>query len=222
MHPKIIYFCNKTISERDKMAAYNWKKLNPDYEIELYDDEMIKSFLLNEYGQLYKDVFDYLQDGPIKADFWRLCILYKRGGVYSDIDNVPLVKISDFIENDVDFLTCSSYCKYNFNPNFIISNKNNIILKRCIHWYINKYSKKDRYKYWDWTIMKPFTEILHLKDYNRKKWGIYELDNMKIQIIKESYGTHHSDAHILYNNVRLFNCRSPDWDFKLHKFKDVN
>ena len=44
----------------------------------LYDDEMIKLFLLEEYGELYKNIFDYLVHGPIKADFWRICILYKK------------------------------------------------------------------------------------------------------------------------------------------------
>jgi len=78
--PKVIYFCNKTITESDVMSSNNWKKLNPEYEIRLYDDEMIKSFLLKEYGASYVNIFDYLQEGPIKADFFRICILYKNGG----------------------------------------------------------------------------------------------------------------------------------------------
>ena len=121
MYPKVIYLCNKTIGAKDILSSNNWKKLNPEYEIKLYDDEMIQLFLLEQYGYFYKNIFDYLKDGPIKSDFWRLCILYKKGGIYSDIDNVPLVKLSDFIENDVDFVTCSTYWRFNFNPNFIIS-----------------------------------------------------------------------------------------------------
>ncbi len=104
--PKTIYFCNKTLDKMEKYAN-NWKILNPDYEIKLYDNVLCKQFLLEEYGQLYVDIFDYLTDGPIKADFWRVCILYKYGGVYSDIDNEPLVPLKDFIEPDVDFVTCS-------------------------------------------------------------------------------------------------------------------
>ena len=53
-----------------------------------------------------------------------LCILYIYGGVYSDIDIEPLVPIKDFLEKDVDFLTCDSV-QYNYlNPHFIISVKN--------------------------------------------------------------------------------------------------
>jgi hypothetical protein len=218
--PKTIYFCNKTL-DKIKEYADNWKKLNPEYEIKLYDNKMCKEFLLNEYGQLYVDIFNYLTDGPIKADFWRVCILYKYGGVYSDIDNEPLVPLKDFIEPDIDFVTCSSYwdsMNFNFNPNFIISNKNNIILKNCIDWYINKYNKKDTYDYWDWSIMKAFTDILHLKNFTKED-AIYYQNNMKIQIIKECPGNNHYDAHNIYKNKRVFNNRYESWDFSSHSFK---
>lgn len=220
MFPKVIYFCNKTIDKMEKYAN-NWKNLNPDYEIKLYDDEMCKNFLLENYGKLYCDIFNFLRDGPIKADFWRICILYKYGGVYSDIDNQPLVPIDSFLEKDVDFVTCSSYwdeMKFIFNPNFIITNKENIILRKCIGWYIHKYINKINYSYWDYSIMRCFAETLHLENYNRKD-GIYYLDKMKIQIIKEYPGKNHYDAHNIYNGVRVFNNRYLDWDCLNHKFK---
>jgi mannosyltransferase OCH1-like enzyme len=219
MYPKVIYFCNKNITEKDLISSNNWKKLNPEYKIKLYDDEMIKSFLLKEFGELYVNIFDYLKDGPIKADFWRICILYNKGGIYSDIDNLPLVSLSNFIEEDIDFATCSSYWTYNFNPNFIISTKNNIILKKSIDWYINKYNNKDKYDYWDWSIMNCFTQVLNLENYT-KEYGIYQLDDMKIQIIKECLGTVHQDDHNIYNNIRVFNNRQPNWNHDLHKFNE--
>jgi mannosyltransferase OCH1-like enzyme len=216
--PKVIYMCNKTIGPSELMSSNNWKKLNDDYEIKLYDDEMIKLFLLQDYGELYKNIFEYLKQGPIKADFWRICILYKNGGVYSDIDNMPLVPLNEFIENDIDFVTCSSYWQYNFNPNLIISSKDNIILKKCIDWYIKKYNNRDPYSYWGWSIMNVFTQTLHLENY-KKDWGIYKLNDMKIQIIKECNGPTHYDAHNIYNNIKVFNNRLPNWDYSLHEFK---
>jgi len=220
MIPKIIYMCYKSL-EIIKKYSENWKILNPDYEIKLYDDEMIKTYLLKEFGELYLDIFYYLKDGPIKADFFRLCILYKNGGVYSDIDNFPLVPLSTFIEKDVDFVTCSSYIHFNFNPNFIITVKDNIILKRCIDWYINKYNNKKIYIYWGWSIMNAFTKNLHLPNYN-KEYGIYYSDNMKIQIIKEYKGKNHYDAHNIYNGIRVFNNRQESWDAKTHSFLKRN
>jgi hypothetical protein len=216
-YPKVIYFCNHLIGEKEIASANNWKNLNPDYEIKLYDDAMIRAFLLEEYGEIYVDLFNYLQDGPIKADFWRVCILYKYGGVYSDIDNMPLVSLSDFIEPNIDFVTCSSYINHNYNPNFIISYKDCVILKRCMDWYLNKYKNRDVYQYNNWSIMNAFTDALHLEHYN-KNWGMYKSENMMVQIIHERPGQHHYDAHNVYKNMRVFNNRQPGWNVHLHRF----
>ncbi len=254
-YPKVIYFCNKTLDKMEQFAN-NWKKLNPDYEIKLYDNIMCRQFLVDNYGEYYGEIFDFLEGGPIKADFWRACILYKNGGVYSDIDNMPLVPLKDFIEKDVDFVTCSAYMGGKmFNPNFIISTKEHIILKRCIDWYVNKYNNKDPYDYWGYSIMTAFTDTLKLKNYNKKikktreypdgiidkiltfpvgiiidifglqdeyKYGVYYLEddpNIKVQIIEERPGTHHYDAHNIYNNIRVFNNRYPEWDSGSHSFR---
>ena len=179
--PKVIYFCNKTL---DKMQEYanNWKKLNPEYTIKLYDNAMCRAFLCKEYGSLYGEIFDFLQDGPIKADLWRACILYTYGGVYSDIDNQPFVPIKHFLEKNVDFLTCSSYIHYRYNPNFIISIKQNIILKRCIDWYVQNYRAGKKYSYWDWSIMYALSDTLFLKNYDKKE-GLYVMEECMMEDI---------------------------------------
>lgn len=202
-------------------SANKWKKLNPDYEIKLFDDQLCRKFIIENYGKYYGLIFDFLKDGPIKADFWRACVLYKNGGVYSDIDNVPLVPLKDFIQKDINFVTCSAYMEnMKFNPNFIISSKNHIILKKCIDWYVTKYERRDEYNYWKYSIMQAFTDVLELENYNNK-FGIYSLKNdpnMKIQIIEERPGQNHYDAHNVYNNIRIFNNIQPGWNADTHSF----
>ena len=218
--PKVIYFCNKDIDTVTIQHANKWKELNQDYEIKLYSDIDCEKFLEKEYSKLYKLIFNSIPHGPIKADFWRICILYKYGGIYSDIDNEPIIPLSDYIEDDIDLLTCSSYwedMKFNFNPNLIISKKNNIILKKCIDWYVNKFINKTPYTYLSWSIQQTFTDILHIPYYNKRD-GIYYLDNMKIQILKECYGSDHYEAHNIYKKKRVFNNRYKTWDYLLHKF----
>lgn len=222
MIPKTIYFCYKDL---DVMKKYtdNWKKINPEYDIMIYDNEMCEQFLLDTYGETHRAIFNFLQDGPIKADFWRICILYKYGGIYSDIDNQPLIPIRDFLEPNIDFATCSSYwdkMNMNFNPNFIVSAKNNIVLEQCIEWYLKHFTIKKPYDYWEWSIMRAFTDILILDNYNKTD-GIYSLNGMRIQIIKECPGKNHYDAHNTYKGVRIFNNRYSDWDYNTHSFCDI-
>jgi mannosyltransferase OCH1-like enzyme len=219
MIPKIIYMCDKTLNFIQKYSQ-NWTKLNPDYEIRLYDNALCEKFLLDNYSQLHYDIFRYIPDGPIKADFWRVCILYKYGGLYIDADNEPLVPLKDFIEEDVDFVTCNSYWNImNFNPNFIMAKAGDTILEQCINMYITYYNQKKIYKYWDWSIMTIFSKIIKIDNYNKRKDAIYYIDNKKIQIICENPGKNHHDAHNIYNNIRVFNNRYKNYCFKYHAFK---
>ena len=66
--------------------------------------------------------------------------------------------------------------------------------------------------------MNAFTNILHLQNYDKND-GIYYLECMKIQIIKEMSGNNHYDAHNIYNNIRVFNNRQEIWDHATHTFK---
>ena len=160
--PKVIYLCYKTKKIPDSVIP-NWKKLNPDYEIKLYDNDDCIKFLKDKFGSEYVDTFNYIKDGPIKADFWRCCIIYKYGGVYADIDIKPVKPISFFLENKTDLLTVrSGYNLYtpgfNITPELICSKKNNKLLKMCIDCYINWFNLKKKYSYWGWSICKVMTE----------------------------------------------------------------
>ena len=216
MIPNIIYMCDKELTFIKKYSL-NWKKLNPEFEIKLYNDSMCEKFLLNEYSQLHCDIFNFIKDGPIKADFWRVCILFKYGGYYVDADIEPLVPINQFIEKDVDFVVSSSTSFYSlFNPNFIMAQAGNIILKKCIDVYINKFINKHPYTYGFWSIV---TIMSHLNVVNttniKKNWGIYNSDNIKIQILEEVKGDKNIktsyalqcnstyDDHIIYNNIKF-------------------
>jgi mannosyltransferase OCH1-like enzyme len=48
MIPKVIYMCHKQL-DKIKIYSQNWKRLNPEYEIQCYDDAMCRNFLLKEY-----------------------------------------------------------------------------------------------------------------------------------------------------------------------------
>jgi hypothetical protein len=221
--PKIIHMCNKILDAKSIEYSKNWKKLNPDFTIRLSDESMKKTFLQNEFPKIYADIFDFLEDGPIKADFWRICVLYKHGGVYSDIDIEPLIPLSNFIEPNVGFVTCSAYRQdLQFNPSFIIAPKECVIIKNAIDWYIKKYENKEPYNYWGWSIMQAFTDTFLLNGYtNREGIYIYKMDNkqeLKVQIIQEVTGKEHYDAHNLYKGMRVFNNRYKDWDHVSHSF----
>lgn len=213
--PKNIYLSYKTKNIPDYIIP-TWKKLNPEYNIVLYDNNDCIKFLETYYKDpIYVDIFNYIKDGPIKADFWRVCILNKFGGVYSDIDVKPLVPINEFMEDGVTFLTCLSHYKYRknlLNPHFIISTPNHPILQKCIDTYITKYKNKDKYSYWKWSIVYIMTYAINMIFNEKINEGIiYDKDNNKYQFLQEKMPTLLNMPDIFYipstlNSNKEHNC----------------
>lgn len=74
-------------------------KRNPEYEYHFYDDTKIEDFFKNEFPEYYK-YYKSLTIGAAKADFFRYAILYKKGGIYLDIDCKVISRFKDFIKDD--------------------------------------------------------------------------------------------------------------------------
>ncbi len=97
--PKVIYqtFKSGKLPLITRWHVYRLKKKNPDYQYEFYDDTRIESFIESEYGSEIFDLYKRINIGAAKADFFRYAVLYKRGGIYLDIDSLIVKKLDDFI-----------------------------------------------------------------------------------------------------------------------------
>ncbi|GAG19227.1 unnamed protein product, partial [marine sediment metagenome] len=166
--PKVIYMCHKTLNHFDPKRIKKWKKLNPEYEIKLYDNKMSYDFILNNFDKKYADLFNRIPWGPIKADLWRCLIMYKNGGVYADADIIPLKPIRTFLEDDTDVCTCkgASYLGCMFtgpkcglpNPHFIATIPNtDIFLKTAEIMYERSLKKMS---YWNVSIVYSINQTL--------------------------------------------------------------
>lgn len=87
-----------------------FRDLNPELNFMLFTDEMVNEYMKNSWGshQIYQI---YLRSifGPMKADIFRYCIIYERGGYYFDISkgcNFPLTKLHN--PEDVGLITYES------------------------------------------------------------------------------------------------------------------
>ena len=60
----------------------------------------IDAFLLSDYGRDVFDAYKRIQIGAAKADFFRYAVLYKKGGVYLDIDSSIKKALDNFIQTD--------------------------------------------------------------------------------------------------------------------------
>lgn len=217
--PKVIYLTHK-----NKVPNYvikNWKRLNPEYEIKYYNDVDIRNFLKKYYPKSYLDYFNKLNyhkgAGPIKADFWRICILYKFGGIYVDADIEPIEPIKTFLERDTDFLTCVTDKNNYPNPHILACKSKDILLKECLNIYETKFNTN--YSYWVHSITrimkKAFKKYLNYKNIEKN----YYIGNYKVQILLEK--THNlqlKDVYCVYKNKKVLNNRYKEYNLSLHTF----
>ena len=101
MIPKVIYQSWKTLELPNGIRenVEHIKKMNPEYDYFLYDDEMCREFLLQHFGKSFVQAFDSILYGAFKCDFWRYAVLYVNGGVYMDIDIGLLTPLKNIINN---------------------------------------------------------------------------------------------------------------------------
>ena len=96
--PKIPYilfktgpFTHKNIpSEIQERIDITRKNLNCKYYY-YYDDKQCYDFIKNNYSNKILEAYDSLIPTAFKADLWRFLILYKFGGIYSDLSQEVLI-----------------------------------------------------------------------------------------------------------------------------------
>lgn len=100
--PKIIHqtFKSSKLPLLTRWHISRFKRKNPEYRYEFYDDLRIEKFLSDEFDGHILKIYQRLDIGAAKADFFRYAVLFKKGGVYIDIDSSIQGKLDDFILPD--------------------------------------------------------------------------------------------------------------------------
>lgn len=85
--PKNIFQTWHTLDLPKQMqeSVDNLKTLHSDFQHFLYDDEMCRKFLVDNFPDIVVYTFDKLKPGAYKSDLWRYCVLFIHGGIYLDI-----------------------------------------------------------------------------------------------------------------------------------------
>lgn len=83
--PKVVYMTYHDIDSVPQYVFDNINKYCSGYEVKIYNHNMCLEFLEKYYGKEAVEIFNNMEIGAHKADFWKYCILYVFGGYYFDI-----------------------------------------------------------------------------------------------------------------------------------------
>lgn len=111
-----------------------WRKLNPQWRMELWTDEKIENKLNLKNSFLYNKATSYAE----KADIARYHILFLYGGLYVDMDYECLKPIDKLMYENMDFIACKEADDYSktvptfYNNGLLACSKNHPIMEELI------------------------------------------------------------------------------------------
>jgi hypothetical protein len=79
----------------------SWKASGWDYRF--YTDEDARMFIQKNFAKRFTSAYDAIIPGAFKADFFRLLVLLKYGGIYSDFDVQLDTNLDFFVTKDLSF-----------------------------------------------------------------------------------------------------------------------
>jgi mannosyltransferase OCH1-like enzyme len=115
-----------------------WKILNNNYKYLFFDENDREQFIKKYFNENVHKAYLKIIPGAYKADLFRYCYLYKNGGVYADIDTLPMNSLDDVVIDNIELIATIDF---NDNPNeshhniangFIAVRPNHPIMFKCI------------------------------------------------------------------------------------------
>jgi len=102
MIPKIIHQTFETKNKPVGMAkaCESWRVNNHDYVYLFYDAAERIDFIKEHFEKPVLTAYDTILPGAFKADLFRYCVLYIRGGIYVDSDTICLTSIDKYINSN--------------------------------------------------------------------------------------------------------------------------
>jgi len=157
------------------------KEQNPEFEHHLYDTKECRQFISDHFPKNVVEAYDGVAANALKADLWRYCVMYEKGGIYLDskfygIDGFKFIYLTDKEHFCSDFNEKLGAVS---NGLFICKPKNPFFLKA-----IHQFVKNTKEKYYGPTalcigplMLAPFVSefsIYHIIVNNRNKYYLYK------------------------------------------------
>ena len=171
-------------------ACNTIKMMNPAFQYHLFDDNDCREFIQNNFPEYVLEAYDNLLPGAYKADLWRYCILYKKGGIYLDIKYKPYngFKFINLTEQEHWVLDADGCGIYNA---LMVCKPENTILFHAIHQIVENVKNK----YYGESSLHPTGPHLLARYFNKEEKQTFD--------IKHGYVNTINNRFIYYNNYAV-------------------
>ncbi len=214
--PRVVVrsFASPVVGGIFRDAVFSCIDLNPDYQHVFLTDEDCAQFMYREFPGRVSAAYDKLIPGAYKSDLWRMCYLYKYGGVYLDLNKTLLKPFRFVINGNYDLVTVIDLPAFRERPSccvwqgFVACRPGLPVLDLCIRRSVENI-ENEYYGYNSLDITGPMMMGRVFRDYygecvNRP--GVYRKRGELIKLLYHA-GDYHKDEFEnriihLNNNIR--------------------
>ena len=183
----------KDINNVPKYVVDNLKDKNLGWKYHFYSDKDCEKFIKDNYGIEILAKYLSIKGKPHRADIFRLCWLYKNGGVYVDIDTQILIPLDKLVENKKFSIpiTHDRLNRKRLLNCIIITNKGNPLIRECLENILKidagELSETKYYYLYLLTMQKTLEgkTPYHFREINREESNFYLLRREKWIILDE-------------------------------------
>jgi len=106
--PNNIFQCHKSflyikMNYQLRNAVSSWLVHTNSFNYYFYSDSMCDSFMKNNTSPRIYEAYLKCPLPVMKADLWRYCIIYERGGIYADADTICLINPNYLINHHTNY-----------------------------------------------------------------------------------------------------------------------
>ena len=198
---------------------------NPEYQLYYFDNDECDQFMKDYSNDVFK-CYDKLIPGAFKADFFRVSLLEKYGGCYSDLSHVILVPLNDILL-DYNMVLVRDNTKTNIYNAFMCTIPNYIFFKQIINAIINNiinnYYGKSVYDITGPSLVgKVYMNFINKKNI---KLNDNNYDNIKIKILAHNtsifYILKYQFSPITDNNKKIINTKFRNYRYITYKSEKI-
>ena len=216
--PRVIMQTYKYSVVRDEIynSSISWLLCNPEYTYEYYDDRKCIDFIKEYFPPEVLHAFYSLVPGAYKADLFRYCYLYIKGGIYTDIDNICMCNLKNFILDNDTFVSVRDRPRGAIYNAFIASTPKNPVFKNAIDNIVHNVKYKiypinitgeynDKYLAITGPIClgKSLNAFLNRELTHDFEEGEFSINQMKFKL----FYLHHGGKFVSYKNKIVFNIK---------------
>jgi mannosyltransferase OCH1-like enzyme len=144
--PKIIWQTAKSHNAPAAVAKImsTWRDKNPGWDQCLLDDAEVDVFMVQHFNESVVAAFRKLPLPVMRADFFRLAVVYHLGGTYADVDVECSVPINDWAVNKCEVVIGAepphevNVCNWGF-----ASVKHHLLFQRAIDMSLSRFVNQD-------------------------------------------------------------------------------